>query len=245
MKKVFVFALFMLLGGAFALAQTAEEIIAKHIEATGGDNWKNVEAVRMEANISAEAAPGMAIGWTLIAVRDKAARMEVSVMGMSQVMAVKGEQGWSNNPFMGSTNPEPMTADQTQSLMEQTDIDGTLIGYKEKGYKVEYVGKEDVEGTEAYKIKVSKGDKKTEYSYFDPKTFYEIKNIRVEEVDGQEVESVTLYSNFKKVNGIVVPHTMNQGSPMMGNTIVNITKVEFNPTIDMKIFDMPNTSKKK
>ncbi len=239
MKKTTVSALFVLLSSAFSLAQTAEEIIAKHIAAIGGDNWKKVEAVRMEANISADAAPGMAIGWSMTAIRDQAARMEVSVMGMNQVMAAKGDKGWSTNPFMGSTEPEPMTADQAKSLMEQADIDGTIIGYQEKGYTVEYLGTEDVEGTEAHKIKVTKGEKKIEYLYYDPKTFYEIKSVQIDEIDGQEVENVTFYSNFKEVNGIVLPHTMQQVNPMMGNTTITITKVEFNPLVDLKIFDMP------
>ncbi len=239
MKKVF--ALSWLVAGAtlFAQAQTAEEIIAKHIAAVGGDNWKKVEAVRMEATVSADAAPGMSIGWSLLAVRDKAARMEVSVMGMSQIMAVKGENGWMLNPFTGSTEAEPMTADQVKSFLEQADIDGTVIGYKDKGYTVEYLGTEDVEGVQAHKIKVSKGEKKLEYLYYDPKTFYEIKSVQIDEVDGQEVENATLYSNFKEVGGIILPHTMQQANPMMGSTTIAITKVEFNPLVDMKVFDMP------
>ncbi|MCS6929485.1 MAG: hypothetical protein NZM43_08330 [Saprospiraceae bacterium] len=239
MKKVLAFALLILLASAFAQAQTADEIIAKHIAAIGGDNWKKVEAIRMEATVNAEAAPGMAIGWSMTAIRDKAARMEVSIMGMSQVMAAKGDKGWMINPFTGNNEPEPMTADQVENLLEQADIDGTVIGYKEKGYTVEYLGKEDVEGTEAHKIKINKGAKKIEYVFYDPKTFYEIKNIHVDEVDGQEVEMTSLFSNFKEVGGIVIPHTMQQVNPMMGNTTITITKVEINPTIDMKIFDMP------
>ncbi len=244
MKKVFACALFALLANVFAYAQTAEEIIAKYIAATGGDNWKKVEAVRMEATVTADAAAGMSIGWSMTAVRDKAARMEVSVMGMSQIMAVKEDKGWSINPFMGNPDPEPMTADQVKAMLEQTDIDGTVIGYQEKGYTVEYLGKEDVEGTEAYKIKVNKGGKKVEYLYYDPNTFYEIKSIQVDEVDGQEVETTSMYSNFKEVGGILIPHTMQQVNPMMGNTTITLTKVEFNPTIDMTIFDMPKSGKK-
>lgn len=243
MKKALAFALFVLVAGTFAQAQTADEIIAKYIAATGGDNWKKVEAIRMEATVSADAAAGMAIGWSMTAVRDKAARMEVSVMGMSQVMAAKGDNGWMINPFTGNTDPEPMTADQAKSLLEQADIDGTVIGYKEKGYTVEYLGKEDVEGTEAHKIKVNKGGKKVEYLFYDPKTFYEIKSIQVDEVDGQEVETASMYSNFKEVGGIILPHTMQQMNPMMGATTINITKVELNPMVDMKIFDMPGKKK--
>lgn len=239
MKKVLLSALLLVAFGAFATAQTAEDIIAKHIKATGGDNWKKVEAVKMEATVAADAAAGMSIGWTMTAIRDKAARMDVSVMGMNQTTVVNGDKGWSTNPFMGQTDPEPLTSDQVKSMMDQTDIDGTIIGYKEKGYKVEYVGKEDVDGTEALKIKVDKGGGKLEYLLYDPSSYYEIKNIRVDNVDGQEIETATVFSNFKAVEGITMPHTMQQVNPMMGNTTITLSKITFNPVLDMKIFDMP------
>ena len=156
MKKTLFSAALLLIFNFFASAQTADEIIAKHINAIGGEHWKDIKSIKMQASITADAAAGMAIGWTMIAIRDKAARMDVSVMGMVQTSVVNGENGWSNNPFMGKTDPEPMTADQAKSMISMTDIDGSVIGYKEKGYTVEYIGTEDVDGTEALKIKIRK-----------------------------------------------------------------------------------------
>lgn len=239
MKKTLLAAVLLLIFNAFASAQTAEDIIAKHIEATGAKHWSDVKTIKMEANIASEAAAGMAIGWTMVAVRDKAARMDVSVMGMVQTSVVNGDKGWANNPFMGKTDPEPMTADQVKAMTTMTDIDGSVVGYKEKGYTVEYVGKEDVDGTEALKIKINKGDKKVEYSFYDPQTYYEIKNIQVEEVDGKEVQTATVYSNFKTQGNIVFPFTMQQANPMMGNSTITVTAVTLNPTVDEKIFEMP------
>lgn len=239
MKKTLFAAILLLIFNAFASAQTAEDIIAKHIKATGGDNWKTVKTIKMEANISAEAAAGMSIGWTMVAIRDTAMRMDVSVMGMTQIAVVDGDKGWSTNPFAGKNDPEPMTADQVKSMTDMTDIDGTIVGYKEKGYTVEYVGKEDVDGTETHKIKVKKSEKKTEYFFYDPETYYEIKNVQVEEVDGKESQTETLYSNFKTQDGIVFPFTMQQASPMMGNSTITVTAITLNPTVDKKIFAMP------
>lgn len=239
MKKSLFAAFLLLITHAFSFAQTAEEIIEKHIKATGGENWAKVKSIKMEAAIKADAAAGMSIGWTMTAVRDKAVRMDVSVMGMVQSTALSGDKGWSTNPFMGKTDPEPMTADQVKSMTNMTDIDGTVIGYKEKGYTVEYVGTEDVDGTEALKIKVDKGDKKVEYCFYDPATYYEIKNVQVEEVDGKQVETATLNSNFKTQDNIVFPFTMQQVNPMMGNSTISLTTLTLNPTVDDKIFEMP------
>ena len=238
MTKTLFFVAFLFAFSGFAQAQNAEEIVAKHLAATGGDQWAKIKTIKMEAKISAEAAAGMSILWTMTASRDKAARMDVSVMNMSQVTVVKDDQGWSTNPFAGKTDPEPMTADQVASMQDMTDIDGTLVGYKEKGYTLEYVGTEDVDGTEAIKIKVTK-PKKTEYSFFDPASFYEIKRLDVEEVDGKTVESAVLYSNFQTQDGIVVPFSMQQVGGGMGNATITITSVVFNPPVDDQIFEMP------
>ena len=88
-----------------------------------------------------------------------------------------GDAGWANNPFMGKNEAEPLTADQVNEMKYMTDLSGSLYNYKEKGYKVEYVGKEDVDGTEAHKIKVEFNANKTEYKLIDPETWYEIKTI--------------------------------------------------------------------
>lgn len=237
MKKLLFFAAF-LLSAAFVQAQTAEEVVAKHLAAIGASNWAGVETLKMEAKISSDAAAGMTILWSSTVQRNKAVRMDVSVMGMTQSMAVKGSEGWSTNPFMGQTDPEPMTADQAASMKDMMDIDGTLAGYKESGYTIEYIGTEDVDGVEAIKIKVNK-DKKTEYSYFDPETYYEIKQTTVEEVDGSTVEQSTIFSNFTKTEkGVVLPYTIQQAGPM-GPATITITQVTFNPTLDETIFDMP------
>jgi outer membrane lipoprotein-sorting protein len=237
MKKTLFFAV-SLFFAALGQAQNADEIVAKHLKATGAANWSKINAVKMEATISAEAAAGMSIAWTMIAERDKAARVDVSVMGMNQVVVVNGDKGWSTNPFAGQNDPEPMTTDQVEAMKDMKDIDGTLVGYKEKGYTLEYVGTEDVEGTEAIKIKVNKG-KRIEYVFFDPANYYEIKNIAVEEVDGQTVESSTLYSNFKTQDGIVMPFTMQQEGGPMGGATVSLTTITLNPKLDAKVFDTP------
>lgn len=114
MKKTLFFAVFLMVFQGFAQAQTAEAIVAKHIAAIGGDNWGKIEGLKSEAKISADGAPGMTILMTMTQVRDKSLCMDVSVMGMTQVTVLNGNEGWSTNPFAGQTDPEPLTADQVK-----------------------------------------------------------------------------------------------------------------------------------
>lgn len=238
MKNVLLSAFTLLL--AFQVqAQSADAIIAKHLAAVGADNWSKVEAVKMEAVVSSQAAPGMDIPLTMTIVNNKAARIDVTVMGMTQSSCVNGEGGWANNPFMGQTDAQPLTADQVKSMKDMTDLSGPLFGYNEKGYNVEYIGTEDVDGVEAHKIKVVMSPTKTQYSLIDPETFYEIKTVTVEKVDGQEVEAASVFSDFKKVEGITFPFAIEQNNPMMGSTVTKMSNITVNPVVDMNIFKMP------
>jgi len=239
MNKTLCFAAFLIFITGYAQAQTAEEIVAKHLAAIGGDNWARVEAVKYEAQVSTDATPGVSIKMDIVAVRDKSMRIDVSVMGMTQTTVIDGDTGWSINLFEGRMDVQPLTADQINDMKDITDIDGTLVGYEAKGYTIEYVGTENVTGTKAIKIKVTKGNKGFDYSFFDPATYYEIKTIHVKEIDGKATETTRVHSNFKKQDGIVFPFTMQQVDPVQGNATTTFTSISINPLIDVKIFSMP------
>ena len=59
-------------------------------------------------------------------------------------------------PFQGQTAPEAKTAEELAEAQDNLDAQGELIDYAAKGHKVELIGKEDVEGTECFKLKVTK-----------------------------------------------------------------------------------------
>jgi outer membrane lipoprotein-sorting protein len=95
-----------------------------------------------------------------------------------------------------------------------------------------------VEGVNAFKIKlVSKDSKETVY-YIDPATYYVIKRESTANVAGEDITSVSTFSNFKKTDiGLVIPYTTitNQGFEIT----ITINKVDFNKEIDPKIFEIP------
>jgi hypothetical protein len=220
-------------------AQTADEIITKHLEAMGGKAWDTIRTVVTEAKVTVEQAPGMDIPMTMTVVNSKSARIDVTVMGMTQSQCINGDKGWANNPFQGKADAEPLTADQVKEMKEITDVSGPLYNYKAKGYTVEYVGKDDLEGTEVQKIKVVLSPTQTQYFLIDPKTGYELKNISVTTVDGKEQKSESTFSNFKKVGTVTFPHTIEQNNPNMGNMVTTITNVKLNTKVDPNFFEIP------
>jgi hypothetical protein len=215
-------------------AQTADEVINKHIEAIGGkENWKKVNSMKTEANLSIQ---GMDIPINIYQINNKAYRQDFTAMNMTGYTIVNNDSGWSFNPIQGQSAPEPMTADQLNLQKDQLDIQGQFIDYKEKGHKLELLGKEDIDGTEAIKMKMTRKSGNEVIYFFDPKTYYVIRIISKVKMNGQEMEQVANLSNYTKLpEGIVVPFTMEMpGAPAP----VTIKKVEVNPTLDQSLFSV-------
>jgi hypothetical protein len=218
-----------------AKAQSADDIVNKHIEAKGGiENWKKVKSMKMVGTVNAN---GQEIEMTLTRVQDKAFRMDMTVAGMANYQIVTAKEGWQYFPIGGQTKPEAMTADEVKQSADDLDIQGPLINYKEKGNTITFLGKDDVEGTECYKLKVIYKSGKEVTMCFDASNYYLIRQTEKEKMNGKEVEQITSFSNYKKLpEGVLVPMTM--GSSMGGD--MTFKTVEINPAIDESIFKPKN-----
>ncbi|HEV8119868.1 MAG TPA: outer membrane lipoprotein-sorting protein, partial [Candidatus Polarisedimenticolia bacterium] len=163
---------------------SVDELIARNIEAHGGlAKMKAVQSVRMTGKMTM--GQGMEAPMTLELKRPKNMRMEFTFQGMTGIQAYDGKDGWQVMPFMGSKDPEPMTTEDLQEAEEQADMDGPLVDYKAKGYKVELLGKEKIEGSDAWKLKVTMktGER---IIYLDADTMLEIKTEGKRTVRGSE-----------------------------------------------------------
>ncbi len=229
MKRI-VFS-FLLLSTVFvAKAQTADEVIAKHIEAIGGaDAWKKVNSVKMEGTMLVQ---GATVTMTQTVLNGKGTRQDISFGGMNGFLILTPTSGWNFMPFQGQAAPEALTAEVVAESQADLDAQGNLIDYAAKGHTVEYLGKDDVEGTETYKLKINLKSGKSETYYFDTKSYLLIRSVAVQKSNGQEMEVTTNFSNYEKLpEGILIPKSI--GLPF-GE--MNITKVTINGPVDESIF---------
>jgi hypothetical protein len=219
----------------FSFAQTADEIISKHITAIGGaENWKKVNSMVTSGSMSMQ---GTEIAMTRSVAHKIGFRNEISVMGMKGYQIITPTEGWNFMPFGGQTAPEAMTADDVKESQNELDAQPTLLDYSAKGHKVEYIGKEEVDGTECHKLKLTYNSGKNDIMFFDPSTFYLIKLITTSKANGQESEVAITYSNFEKLpEGIVVAKSLSLPLGPGMNADFTVSKVEVNTTIDPSAF---------
>jgi outer membrane lipoprotein-sorting protein len=222
-----------------AAAQTVDEIIAKNIEARGGmQALKAANTMRMSGRMTV--GPGLEAPFVLEQKRPSRMRLDITFQGMTGTQAYDGGSAWMVMPFMGKKDPEKVPDEEAQAFSEQADFDGILVDYKDKGHTVELMGKEPVEGSEAWKLKVTLKDGAIRYIYLDADAFLEIRTEGKRKIRGSEVEGESSIGDYKEVAGLMMPHAVEsgaKGSPQKQK--ITIDQIEINVPIDDARFVMP------
>jgi hypothetical protein len=218
---------------------SVDQLIARSVEARGGmEKMKAVQSIRMTGKMTM--GQGMEAPLMFERKRPKLMRMEFTVQGMTGIRAYDGKTGWQLMPFGGKKDPEPMSVEDLQEADEEADIDGPLVDYKAKGYTVELIDKEKVEGSDAYKIKVNMKNGSVSYIYLDADTMLEIKNEGKRTIRGSEIEFESTFGDYKEVGGLLFPFSIQNGAkghPEKQNIIVDT--IELNPSLDEARYRMP------
>ena len=212
-------------------AQTVDEVIDKYEIALGGkEKLLSLKSVKMTGSISVQ---GFEVGVKVTIVDGVGSRNDISVPGMGEgFQVVNTKKGWDFMPFRGQASPEEISAEQLKSSQWLLDLQGLLVNYKQKGSQVELLGKENVSGTECFKLKLT-SKMGNEYTlYIDTKNYYRIKSVTKTNSKNGEVEAEVTYGDYKKTaDGYVFPYlqTIGEGS-------IVFSTIEINKPVDEKIF---------
>lgn len=187
--------------------------------------------MRQEATLSVQ---GMDIPVVITALHNKATKQEYTVMGMTGYSIITSEGGWNFNPMQGQTKPEPITQDELKYGKDNLDLQGDFVDYKAKGHAIQLMDKEDIEGVECLKVKLTRKSGNESIFFFDPKTYYIVRTSSKMSANGQEVESVVNMSNYQKLpEGIVIAYTIESTAVPAP---ITVTKVIVNGKIDEAVF---------
>ena len=228
-------------------AQTADEIIAKYFENTGGlAKWKALQGVKMTAKVNQG---GMEIPLVIIQLKDGRQATKVTLQGKDIMQEVyDGSTLWGHN-FM-NMKAEKSDAEATENFKQDIgEFPDPFLTYKERGLKAELLGKEKVDGTETFKIKLTKkpikvDGKETEntvFYYFDAENFVPLMSeseIKSGEAKGMIRQSK--FSDYQEVNGLMFPFSLAQGIKDKGTQPLTIVTIEVDPKVDASTFAFPS-----
>jgi hypothetical protein len=231
--KPSLFVLAAVVGFTPLRAQTADEIVAKYIDAIGGkDALAAVKSVVIESNLSVM---GNDAPSTTYILNGKGFKSVTDFNGTQFITCVTDQSGWMVNPQAGATTPTAMPDDMYKSMKAQKDVGGNLFNYAAKGSKVELAGQD----TADYKVKLTTSDGVAVNYFINKKTYLLDKQVMNISMQGQDAEVTVTFSDYRKSdNGYVMPWSLEQSTPMYTLTIIS-KKVDVNKDIDPTIFAMP------
>ena len=239
MRKVLLAVVVLTLFATSLSAQTAEEIVAKYIKTVGGpDKIQAVKTLRRTGRFTGGG--GFEAAIVEENKRSNMVRQEFSLQGLTGVNAYDGKTGWKIEPWQGKKDAEPLGEEEMKQIVEDSDFDGPLVNYQQKKNKIEFVGMEPVEGTDAFKLKVTLANGDVRYYYMDTDYYVPIKIDTKRMIRGAEREYETSLGDYKEVAGWYLPHSVEVNAKGSQNKQkVTYEKIEANVPIDDSRFHIP------
>src|ERR1051325_5044958 len=243
MRRVLWMLAIVVVFTATASAQTADDLVARHIKAVGGmDKIQAVQSLRRSGKYIGGG------GFEAVILqenkRSASVREEFSLQGMTGVNAFDGKTGWKIEPWNGKKDPEALGEEEMKSIVEDADFDGPLVDYKRKGNKVEFVGMDKFEGTDTFKLKVTKSNGDVYFYYLDTDYYMPIKIDTKRIIRGAEREYEAALGDYKQVNGWYLPFSVETNvKGHKDKSKIVYDKIEANVVIDDARFAMPVAAK--
>jgi hypothetical protein len=221
---------------AKSVAQDVEKIIAKHL-AVHGDlkKWEQVEALKITGKFTAfsEEKDFMCIK------TKKGCYYSDLYLGQHKVLeAFDGEKGWTIDPWMDLTYARKLTDAEINAFYQKAEFFTPFYKYNEKGLKVEYKGKENLDGTDVFVLELTRKNGNVEKWFLDAKTYLELK-CESQWVDfTMPIPCETFFDDFREVDGLKIPFYLERTFGQRNRMLI-IEKVELNPKFDKSILEMP------
>ena len=141
--------------------------------------------------------------------RPNQVRSDATLQGLTMVRAWDGQEGWESRPCSAARI-------RGACLRTKAGIDRdcrhrrSARGQCQQGLPCQYLGTEDVDGTEAHKLKLTAKDGDVQYVYLDPDYFLVIRVLYQRSVRGAQVEVETDLGNYE-VDGVYFPFSIDAG----------------------------------
>jgi len=222
-------------------AQSADSLIAKYIQASGG--MARIQALQTLRRTGKYTGGG---GFEAVVVqenkRPNSVREEFSIQGMTGINAYDGHNGWKIEPWQGKRDAEALGEEEMHGILDDADFDGPLVNYQAKGNKVEYQGIVQIEGSDAHKLKVTRPNGDVSFYYLDTEYYVPIRIDTQRMIRGAPQEFETSLGDYKQVAGVYLPFSSesgSKGSSSADRSKITYDKIEVNVSLDEQRFARP------
>jgi hypothetical protein len=227
-------ALFAIAAGP-ARAVTLDEALARHEAARGGKaRWEAVRSLVLKGEQETFSQPSP---FTLVRAQAGRMRWEYEALGKPTVVAWDGDSGWWIEPLFGPW-PTPLPTMNRKILARDARIVPPLLGWRENGDRLELVGETILEGRTTIELALRRADGEEETWYLDPETGLEVARRSTGSDYGQPLEQWTYYSDFREVEGLVLPHRVDMAYGIRA-VAQTVEAVEVDAAVDPAIFALP------
>lgn len=239
MRRVMLGLAGLALFATSVFAQSADDIVARYIKTIGGvEKIQTATTLRRSGKLIGGG--GFETPFLQENKRPNKVREELTRQGMTGVTAYDGKSGWKIEPWRGKKDVEPLGEAELKNIIEDSDFDGPLVNYRQKGNKVDYLGMEPVEGTDAYKLKVTLANGEVRYYYMDTDYYVPIRIFTQRTVRGEQRDFETSVGDYKQVAGWYLPYSFETGvKGTLFRQKINYDKIETNMPIDDSRFEPP------
>ena len=227
-----------------AAAQTADEIIEKHLAASGGRAALAKLTSRTMTGTIVITSPVGNLGGS-IEVQQEAPnktrtflKLDLTALGAGQATSDQrfdGSTAYVTDSFTGNRE---ITGSQVEA-MRNGSFPTPLLNYKENGVAAELIGREPVDGQEAFVIRMTPKTGPPTRLFIDASTLMLVKTATVLSVPQLgEIEQVLEFGDFRDVDGVKVPYRTRSSNAAQSGT-ATVTEVRHNVDIDDALFTRP------
>jgi|WetSurMetagenome_2_1015567.scaffolds.fasta_scaffold54841_2 hypothetical protein len=238
MKKILLSLLAVMALGGFLRTQTLDEVLARNYQGRGGlDKLKALAGWKLSGKIVV-AAQGLDLPVTIWQKAPDKMRVETLFQGKKIVQACDGRKAWWIMPFLAE-GAQAMPAEQARQFVEQAAFENPLVVFREKSYKLELMGGEEMDGKPVFKLKLVKADGREIYYYLDAGSGIELKSSLQVKTEEKQALVEIIYGDNRPVNGVMVPFAVENrlnGQPQLQMTF---DEIEINPAMVDALFAMP------
>ena len=228
-----------------ALAQTADEIVEKHIAASGGRAaYAKITSRTAAGTISVTTPIGDLSGD--IEVYSKKPnksrtliKLDLSAVGAGQMVSDQrfdGTTGYVMDTLQGNRTVEGSQLD----AMRNGSFPSPLLTYKEMGATMALGDRQKIGGKDAYVIKMTPKAGPSTRLFIDAESFMLVRTavtLNVPQLGG-DIEQVVDFSDFRDVDGIKIPFVTKSSNPAQTVT-ATMSSVKHNAEIDDASFSKP------